>query len=97
MFRATSHSAGDNSGGKHDSPLISPPATGHSTLRKAAYGAIATILLLGLGEVVLRAVSLDLYSENEFFQVNRDINFTNVYDKDRELFWKLKKSITINS
>lgn len=64
---------------------------------KLIYSALVLLFLLGAAEISLRALSLDLYSENDFFQLNRDINFTDVYDKDRRLFWKLKKSITINS
>ncbi|MCH7878168.1 MAG: SGNH/GDSL hydrolase family protein [candidate division Zixibacteria bacterium] len=72
-------------------------SAGIRTGAKFAYSAIALALMLGAAEISLRTLSLDLYTENDFFQLNRDINFTGVYDKDRRLFWKLKKSADINS
>ena len=42
-------------------------------------------------------MSTDFYQVNSFFPQNRDINFTDVYTKDHNLFWRLKRSISTNS
>ncbi len=68
-----------------------------STLRKLLYSAAVFVFLLALTEFVLRLSSLQFYQANSFFPQNRDINFTDIYNKDHELFWRLKPSISTNS
>ncbi len=68
-----------------------------STAQKLSYSAIVFVFLLALIEFALRISSLQFYQENSFFPQNRDINFTNIYSKDHNLFWRLKSSISTNS
>jgi lysophospholipase L1-like esterase len=68
-----------------------------SNSRKLFYSGIVTFVFLAIVELALRATPLSFYQENPFFPLNRDINFTDVYSKDRDLFWTLKSSISTNS
>ncbi len=68
-----------------------------STSLKLFYSGIVAVVFLAIVELTLRALPLSFYQENPFFPLNRDINFTDVYSKDHDLFWTLKKSITTNS
>ena len=68
-----------------------------STKSRALFAVIVIFVIIASLEITLRALSLDLYQENPFFLLNRDINFVEVYDKDRELFWRLKANVETQS
>jgi len=48
-------------------------------------------------EFALRVIGADSYYKNQFFPVNRDIDFMDVYRRDPELFWRFRENRTINS
>ncbi len=48
-------------------------------------------------ELCLRLLDVDLYYKNQFFPVNRDIDFPSVFKKDAKLFWRFRPDKTINS
>lgn len=68
-----------------------------STGRKATLALVTCLLLLGALELVLRVSGMEFFESNQLFPLNRDISFTQIYDKDSELFWRLKPSITAES
>ncbi len=68
-----------------------------SMLRKATLALITVALLFGALELTLRISGLDFFETNQIFPLNRDMSFTDIYDKDSQLFWKLKSSTTTES
>ena len=61
------------------------------------FAVIVIFVIIAVLEITLRALPLDLYQENSFFLLNRDINFVEVYDKDHDLFWRLKGNVQTHS
>lgn len=55
------------------------------------------IVFIGCFEVLLRIVDPDLYQKNQFFPLNRDIDFPDVYKKDQHLFWRFRPNQIIDS
>lgn len=68
-----------------------------SPSRKLLYSGIIFIAFFTLLEVNLRVIGVESYAENQFFPLNRDVSFVGIYDKDSELFWRLKKDILAES
>ncbi|MCH9032862.1 MAG: hypothetical protein IIB00_11475 [candidate division Zixibacteria bacterium] len=64
---------------------------------RALFACVVIFVIIASLEITLRALSLDLYQENQFFPQNRDINFVEVYDKDHNLFWRLKGNVETDS
>ncbi len=58
---------------------------------------ISLFIFLFATELALRAMDNDLYYKNQFFPVNRDIDFTEVYKKDCDLFWRFRENKHISS
>ena len=58
---------------------------------------ISLLIFLFSAELALRAIDTDLYYKNQFFPVNRDIDFTEVYKKDCDLFWRFRENKHITS
>ena len=59
--------------------------------------AVSVILFVLLAELVLSLVNPDLYFKNQFFPLNRDIDFPEVYEKDHDLFWRLRPHLETKS
>jgi lysophospholipase L1-like esterase len=60
--------------------------------------ALAILLLFVIcSEVCLRIFDVNLYYKNQFFPLNRDIDFPNVFEKDAHLFWRFRPNKTIDS
>jgi lysophospholipase L1-like esterase len=55
------------------------------------------VIFVFLAEGVLRLVGPDLYYKNQFFPLNRDIDFSEVYKKDSELFWRFRENLDTKS
>ncbi|HKK20059.1 MAG TPA: GDSL-type esterase/lipase family protein [candidate division Zixibacteria bacterium] len=45
----------------------------------------------------MRILDLNLYHRNEFFPLDRDLDFPSVFKKDTQLFWRFRPSRTIDS
>jgi len=58
---------------------------------------VSLMVFLFVAEFSLRAMDSDLYYKNQFFPVNRDIDFTEVYKKDCDLFWRFRENKNISS
>lgn len=66
-------------------------------LLKIVFSLIVLLVFVGAFESVLSFVNIDLYEKNQFFPINRDIDFPEVYKKDKNLFWRFRPNQTINS
>jgi len=64
---------------------------------KISVSLISLLLFLFISEFALRAMDTDFYYKNQFFPVNRDIDFTEVYKKDCDLFWRFRENQKISS
>ncbi|MEW6051805.1 MAG: SGNH/GDSL hydrolase family protein [Candidatus Zixiibacteriota bacterium] len=64
---------------------------------KLTASVLSVCLFLALAELALRFIDPDLYYKNQFFPVNRDIDFPDVYKKDPMLFWRFRENQTISS
>jgi len=64
---------------------------------KLSVSLISLLVFLFVAEFGLRAMDSDLYYKNQFFPVNRDIDFTEVYKKDCDLFWRFRENKDICS
>src|SRR5262245_22298011 len=58
---------------------------------------IPVLLLFTLAEITIRIIDPDLTYKNQFFPLNRDIDFTEVYQNDARLFWRFRPQHTITS
>ncbi|UCC43791.1 MAG: SGNH/GDSL hydrolase family protein [Candidatus Zixiibacteriota bacterium] len=66
-----------------------------STLLMAA--AVSLVLFVSIVEVGLRLADPDLSYTSSSFPVNRDINFSEVYEMDTQLFWRFRRATLIDS
>jgi lysophospholipase L1-like esterase len=66
-------------------------------LFKLTVAVLSVVLFLGVTELVLRILDSNLYYKNQFFPVNRDIDFPEVYRRDPQLFWRFRDDITTRS
>ena len=57
----------------------------------------ALVIVLAAVEAVVRLGSFDTYFQNRFFTLNRALDYPDVFQKDRDLFWRLHPSQTITS
>lgn len=58
---------------------------------------VSIIVFVIVCELLLRLIDPELQYKNQFFPLNRDIDFPEFYKKDKELFWKLRENQTIGS
>ncbi|MBN1210986.1 MAG: SGNH/GDSL hydrolase family protein [candidate division Zixibacteria bacterium] len=58
---------------------------------------IPLLIFVAVSELVLNLFDTDLYFKNQFFPVNRDIDFCDIYKKDPHLFWTFRENITTKS
>lgn len=60
--------------------------------------ALAAILIfIVLVEAVLRLVAADDYFQNRFFIVNRALDYPEIFQRDRDLFWRFRPDRTVTS
>ena len=64
---------------------------------KIIAGITSVLVFCLIAEIVLRLIDTNVYYKNQFFPVNRDIDFTEVYKKDKDLFWRFRTNKDINS
>jgi len=61
-------------------------------------GSIASLLVfIMFAELSLRVLGTNPQYKNQFFPVNRDIDFTEIYKKDPNLFWRFREGKHIDS
>ena len=58
---------------------------------------ISLVIFVALSELVLNIFDPELNYKNQFFPVNRDIDFPEFYKKDTKLFWRLRENQTLES
>ena len=58
---------------------------------------VSLVVFIALSELVLNIFDPELNYKNQFFPVNRDIDFPEFYKKDTKLFWRLRENQTLNS
>ena len=58
---------------------------------------IPLFLFIAVSELALHLVDPDFYYKNQFFPINRDIDFPEIYKKDADLFWRFRENITTRS
>jgi len=55
------------------------------------------LLFVAVSELALNLADPDFYYKNQFFPINRDIDFPEIYKKDTDLFWRFRENITTRS
>jgi len=58
---------------------------------------IPLLVFVAVSELALNLVEPDIYYKNQFFPINRDIDFPEIYKKDSDLFWRFRENITTRS
>ncbi|MBU8932505.1 MAG: SGNH/GDSL hydrolase family protein [candidate division Zixibacteria bacterium] len=61
---------------------------------------VGLVFLLGfllVSEFVFNAIEVEPAFKNQFFPLNRDIDFADIYQKDARLFWRFRENQTIDS
>ncbi len=58
---------------------------------------IIFVLVFGLTELALRLIGVETFVENRIFVLNRALDYPEVFDKDSELFWRLRPDQKISS
>lgn len=58
---------------------------------------VSLVVFVLLSELVLNIFDPELNYKNQFFPINRDIDFPEFYEKDTELFWRLREAQTLKS
>lgn len=58
---------------------------------------VISVLVVVLVEVALRLSGLDTTFQNRFFILNRDLDYPEVFDRDCDLFWRLRPGQTVTS
>lgn len=56
--------------------------------KKLLLSAVSLLLFALLAESIIRLSKIDTHSKNQFFIMNRDLDYPEVYKKDRQLFWR---------
>lgn len=64
---------------------------------KFIWATVSIVIFVVVVELALRLAEINLYYKNQFFPVNRDIDFPEVYEKDTELFWRFRKGFVTQS
>lgn len=72
-------------------------STNTSLFPKLVLSLVSVFVFIILSELTLRVIDPELGYKNQFFPVNRDIDFPEIYKKDPKLFWKLRENKTIGS
>jgi lysophospholipase L1-like esterase len=68
-----------------------------STWFRLVAGLTTLILFVGVLEIAVRLIGIDVYFQNRFFVLNRALDYPDVFMKDPYLFWRLRPSRTVTS
>ncbi len=58
---------------------------------------VSILVFLVFTEIVLRLAGVDTYFQNRFFVLNRAIDYPEIFERDHDLFWKLRPNRTVSS
>ncbi len=58
---------------------------------------ISLVIFIAAAETVIRLFEFNTYFQSRFFMVNRALDYPDVFERDRRLFWKPRASQTITS
>lgn len=78
-------------------PTTSPAPRRFSWLVICLGTLLPLIILLAGAEITLRVINPDLSYKDQSFPLNRDIDFTEYYKFDSQLFWRFRANQTIDS
>ncbi|MDH4157845.1 MAG: GDSL-type esterase/lipase family protein [candidate division Zixibacteria bacterium] len=65
--------------------------------RRFLFAVGVLVIVLAAAEVIIRVAGVDTYFQNRFFVLNRALDYPDVFEKDYDLFWKLRSSRTVTS
>ncbi len=68
-----------------------------TTLFKIIVPLLSIVCFVLFVEVIARALDLDPFFQNRFFVLNRAIDYPEVFQRDHDLFWRLRPSQTVTS
>ena len=66
----------------------------HRLLFRIIVPVLSVIVFMTVTELIVRALSIDVYFQNRFFVLNRALDYPEIFDKDHRLFWKLRQNRT---
>ena len=66
-------------------------------LIKLTAALLSLVVFLALSEFTLNLFDPELGYKNQFFPINRDIDFPEYFKKDTKLFWRLRENQTLDS
>jgi len=66
-------------------------------LIKLLASVVSIVVFVAISELVLNIFDPELNFKNQFFPINRDIDFPEFYKKDTKLFWRLRENQTLKS
>jgi lysophospholipase L1-like esterase len=58
---------------------------------------VSLVFFLAVLETVLRLAGVDTFFQNRFFVLNRALDYPEVFEKDKDLFWRLRPDQTVTS
>ena len=70
---------------------------GISRGRRFFFAIGALVIVLAAVEVIIRVAGVDTYFQNRFFVLNRALDYPDVFEKDHDLFWRLRPDRTVTS
>lgn len=65
----------------------------HSRLRSLLFALLVLVILFALAEGVLRVIDLNTRVDNPFFMLVRVYEYPEYFEKDHDLFWKLRTDV----
>jgi len=68
-----------------------------SSRMKVLLPVLALVVFVGLSETVLRLAGVDTFFQNRFFILNRALDYPEIFDRDHDLFWRLRPDRTVSS
>jgi len=58
---------------------------------------LSILVFLVVTEFALRLIGVDTYFQNRFFVLNRALDYPEIFERDHDLFWKLRPNRTVSS
>ena len=59
-----------------------------SIVRRLLLSVVSLILFFGITEITIRLLDINTYSKNQFFTMNRDLDYPEAFKRDKHLFWR---------
>ncbi len=64
---------------------------------RAAVAVLSIVAFVSIAEILVRLTGADTTFMNRFFVLNRALDYPDVFEKDRRLFWRLRPDQTVTS